>query len=191
VNFTKLFIFLESRKTAIISLIVMTVLTLYMTSMDNRISTGDDGVFFLLTSLNKDIFADTVHKWGLHGIVIFNKYLRIDIFFALSYMIALPSVMALMFSQYALLSSKTNGTPLSKSQYRKRNIFVLLPFFAAIFNIVSDSLLLQYFNLDSIPSLVVLLSGLFQITKMALLIIALIYVVYLLMIRRKMIRAVK
>lgn len=183
--------FLESRKTAILSLIVMTVLTLYLTSLDNKISTDENTVYKLFLTFDSTLFVSIIKGWGVQGIASFSRYLCADIVFSLSYMIALPSATALMFAQYRLITSNREENGVIDAQIKKRNFFMLLPVLAAIFNVSSDFILLSNFNNDSISSIEVALSGSFQVFKMSFLVISVSYVIYLLLMRRRLLRTLK
>jgi hypothetical protein len=106
-------------------------------------------------------------------------------------MIALPSATALMFAQYRLITSNREENGVIDAQIKKRNFFMLLPVLAAIFNVSSDFILLSNFNNDSISSIEVALSGSFQVFKMSFLVISVSYVIYLLLMRRRLLRTLK
>jgi hypothetical protein len=182
--------FLANRKTAIISLVVLTVLTLYLSTIDSKISTEGSGVFALQTAFSTAQFVSIIQTWGIHGVTLFSRYLIVDMCFALCYSIAFPSVISLMFTQLKRMS-ETVGREISVSKEKIYSVIIIFPATAAFCNIVSDVLLLKIIHSSVVPSYLISISASFQILKLLFLGISLVYLLGLLFKRRRLYRKIK
>lgn len=187
----KLNAFLSNRKTGILSIIILSLLTLYLSSLDSKISSENNGVFALQTAFTPQQFATILQSWGLRGLTTFSRYLVIDLLFALCYIIAIPSIMSLMYSQMKIISEVANVGLNSIREEKIFHICILLPMIASLSNIISDLLLIKIINSTLVQSYLIALSASLQVIKITMLALCILYLVYLLMRRRRMIRKVR
>src|SRR5512138_3406029 len=102
-NMSKIYDFISGRITATLYIVALTLLTLYLSSLDTKIAAGGDGVFSLFTAFTPERFAGVMSGWGIAGILLFRQYLVSDFVFAACCLVAFPSIIGLMFSQFSML----------------------------------------------------------------------------------------
>lgn len=182
--------FLSNRATAIISLIILTVLTLYLSSIDNKLSSYNNGVFALQTSFSVEQFTSVFTSWGPRGVPLFTRYLTVDILFALCYAIVFPSIILLMFTQLKKMAEALNLS-ISSSYEKITSIIIVFPASAAFCNILSDILLLKIIHSSRIHTYLIMMSASFQFIKFFFLGTSLIYLFILLIRRRRLYRKLR
>ena len=182
--------FLSNRATAIISLVILTVLTLYLSKIDSQLSTSDNGVFAIQTAFSAKQFTSIIENWGPRVFDLFPHYLAVDIVFALCYAIAIPSIMLLMFTQLKKMAD-ASGVVISTSFEKANSIIIILPATAAFCNIISDILLIKIIHSSLIHSYLITMSASFQMVKLFFLGVSLVYLLLLLMKRRRLYRKLR
>jgi hypothetical protein len=187
-NISRIYGLLSSRVIATLSIITLTLLTIKLSSLDTSISSEREGVFALFTSFTPDRFKGVVSTWGITGLEYFGQYLLLDIVFAFCCLIAFPSIIGLMFTQFSLLKTEIAHENVPQVHYRVRNIFLSLIVMAVASNITSDVILMRVVNSGIAPTSAIFISAVLQSFKMAVYVATLCYIVFLLLMRRKLIR---
>jgi hypothetical protein len=187
-NISRIISFLSSRIIATLSIITLTLLTIKLSSLDTKIATGENGVFALFTSFTPDRFKGVMSTWGITGLEYFGQYLFWDIVFAVCCLIAFPSIIGLMFTQFSMLKAEIAREEVSSAHFRARNIFLSLIVMAVASNVISDVILMRIINSGIAPTNGILISALLQSFKMAVYVGTLCYIVFLLLMRRKIIK---
>ena len=180
--------FLSNRTVATLSVIATSIIVIYLSSIDNKIWNGDFGVFSLQTAFSVEAFSRILGTMKISGKDLLNHYLLIDILFSACCAVTFPSVLALMFSQYKLILEES---------FKKRPSGILskllfLSFFLSplitVLTIVGNSFILSMIRSGSISPALVLAASVFHTVKFVILFAILAYLIFLLILRRKIIR---
>lgn len=185
----KFYEFISNRSVATLSVIATSILAIYLSSVDNKITAGDYGVFSLQTAFSSDAFSKILGSMKITGNDFLTHYLLIDILFSVCCAFTFPSVMALMFSQYKqMLEESFKQSP---SQFLSRILafaFFLAPLIA-ILSLIGNSFILSMLRSGNISNSMVFAASIVHVVKFVILFAIIAFLIFLLILRRKIIKS--
>jgi hypothetical protein len=186
---SKLYEFLSKRSVATLSVVATSIIAIYLSTVDNKISNGNYGVFSLQLAFTSENFLKIFGTISAAGKDLLRHYLQFDIIFSVCCAFTLPSVLSLMFSQYKLvLEESFNQTPARIFSKLLALSFYLSPLIAVL-TIIGNFIILSMIRTTDISQSMVLASSLSHAGKFSVLFSILAFLISLLVVRRQVIRS--
>ena len=129
---------ISNRRFAVFTVMVTALAGAFLSSVDNRLSLSGVNLVSLQFTFSSEIFTSYISRWSEPTSQLFVRYLKMDTVFAFCYAITLSSVLSAM---WVHLVSLYEGSVLPRYYPVIFRVALVLPAFAAAFNIGEDLLL--------------------------------------------------